>query len=128
MATAQTDKPIETVEELLEKANRAALAIKCQQSTEQSAAAPFIPDMNDDQLRKLAREKLSQALQAIDPVAQPGMTKALCAEVKDRLDGKPVQAINQTSTIAQLVMSVQPDVELLKRIKADLINGLVIDN
>lgn len=92
------------------------------------SAHVFIPDMDDNQLRKLAREKLSQALQAIDPVAQPGMTKALCAEVKDRLDGKAVQAINQTSTVAMLVQSVQPDVELLKRIKADLLNGLLIDN
>lgn len=46
----------------------------------------------------------------------------------DRKQGKPVQAINQTSTIAMLVQNLQPDVELLKRIKNDLINGMVIDN
>lgn len=88
----------------------------------------YIANLSDDDLRVLAREKLSQALQAIDPASQPELTRKLCAEVKDRLDGKPVQAINQTSTVAMLVQSVQPDVELLKRIKNDLINGLVIDN
>lgn len=56
----------------------------------------FTPDMTDDQLRKLAREKLSEALQAIDPVSQPAMTQKLCAEVKDRLDGKPMQMVHQT--------------------------------
>ncbi len=46
----------------------------------------------------------------------------------DRTKGKPVQAINQTSTIAMLVQGLQPDVELLARIKRDLVAGMVIDN
>lgn len=71
-----------------------------------AAVFKFIPDMDDDQLRKLSREKLSKALQAIDPIEQPAMTLKLCAEMKDRLDGKPGQAIDITGKIGivQLVL------------------------
>ena len=51
----------------------------------------FIAGMSDDELRSLAREKLSEALQFIDPATQPELTRKLCAEVKDRLDGRPAQ-------------------------------------
>lgn len=64
----------------------------------------FIPDLSDDELRTLAREKLSAALQHIDPLEHPEMTRKLCAEVKDRLDGKPTQAIKQTTDININVM------------------------
>ena len=59
----------------------------------------FIPDMTDDQLRKLAREKLSGALQAVDAVLQPELTRKLCAELMDRLDGKPAQAMTLDATM-----------------------------
>lgn len=93
-------------------------------------AKAFIPDMDDDQLRKLAREKLSMALQAIDPVKQPELTKKLSAEVKDRLDGKPAQSITSTvhSTVAMLVANVKTDDMLLARIKQDLLDGKLAIN
>ncbi len=64
----------------------------------QTKAGSFLPNLTDDELRTLAREKLSQALQAVDPVTQPELTRKIAAEVKDRLDGKPMQM--QQSLIA----------------------------
>lgn len=63
------------------------------------SVSTFIPDLDDQSLRKLAREKLSEALQAIDPRAEPELTRKLCAEVKDRLDGKPGQQITMDATL-----------------------------
>lgn len=95
-----------------------------------TAAKEFIPNLDDDALRSLAREKLSMALQAIDPVKQPELTKKLSAEVKDRLDGKPAQSITSTvnSTVAMLVANVKTDDALLARIKQDLISGKLAIN
>jgi hypothetical protein len=55
----------------------------------------YRPNLTDDDLRKLAREKLSEALQVVDPASQPELTRKLCAELMDRLDGKPSQVITQ---------------------------------
>lgn len=68
-------------------------------------AKGFVADMTDDELRKLAREKLSKALQAIDAVNQPEMTRKLCAELMDRLDGKPGQAITMDATVRQVTVN-----------------------
>ena len=65
----------------------------------------FLPDLTDDELRKLAREKLSKALQAIDAVSQPEMTRKLCAELMDRLDGKPGQAITMDATVRNITVN-----------------------
>lgn len=65
----------------------------------------FIANLSDDELRSLAREKLSEALQAIDAVAQPELTRKLCAEVKDRLDGKPAQAVTLDATVRQVIVN-----------------------
>jgi hypothetical protein len=65
----------------------------------------FIKDMSDDDLRKLAREQLSKALQAVDAVSQPEMTRKLCAELMDRLDGKPGQAITMDATVRQITVN-----------------------
>lgn len=65
----------------------------------------FIPDMDDAQLRKLAREKLSGALQAIDPLLQPELTRKLCAELMDRLDGKPAQAVTLDATVRNITVN-----------------------
>jgi len=87
----------------------------------------FIPDMDDEQLRKLAREKLSEALQAIDPVAQPAMTRVLCAEVKDRLDGKPSQAISMDATLRQI--TVTANIRFTDELPLQVVgNNQVIDN
>lgn len=85
MAKSQILTGNETLQELLESAN----SIKMPRT----AAKPFLPNLTDDELRSLAREKLSEALQAIDAVSEPEMTRKLCAEVKDRLEGKPAQAM-----------------------------------
>lgn len=62
----------------------------------------FVPNLSDEQLRSLAREKLSEALQAINPLEQPEMTRKLCAEVKDRLDGKPAQSMQIDGTMRSI--------------------------
>ncbi len=71
----------------------------------QAEVAQFIPNMTDDDLRKLAREKLSEALQAIDPRDEPELTRRLCAEVKDRLDGKPGQAVTIDQTLRHITLN-----------------------
>lgn len=83
---------------------------------------PFTPHMDDDSLRKLAREQLSRALQAVDAVVQPEMTRKLCAELLDRLDGKPGQAINLDATIRQV--TVNASVEFIK----PLVEGSIIEH
>lgn len=63
---------------------------------EQSRVMPvYVPNLTDDELRHLCREKLSEALQLIDPRTQPELTRKLVAEQRDRLDGKPAQVITQ---------------------------------
>ena len=100
---------------------------KEQRQTAVVSVKAFIPDMDDEQLRKLAREKLSEALQAIDPVAQPAMTRALCAEVKDRLDGKPSQAISMDATLRQI--TVTANIRFTDELPLQVVgNNQVIDN
>lgn len=65
----------------------------------------YIPNLSDDQLRKLSREKLSQALQAIDPTNQPALTQKLSAEVLDRLDGKPGQSVTLDANIRTVTVN-----------------------
>jgi len=55
----------------------------------------YVPDLTDDELRKMAREKLSEALQMVNPLSHPELTRKLCAELMDRIDGKPAQVITQ---------------------------------
>ena len=95
---------------------------------EQKPAFQFVPNLSDDELRLLTREKLSAALQAIDPVAQPGMTKALCAEMKDRLDGKPAQAVELTGKNggAVEVKDITP-LETARRVAFLLASAPVVD-
>jgi hypothetical protein len=50
-------------------------------------------------------------------------------EYFDRIRGKAAISITQNSTVAMLVASVQPDVELLRRIKQELLDGTItLDN
>lgn len=85
-----------------------------------SEAKPLIPDMTNDELRKLAREKLSMALQAVDPLEQPEMTRKLCAELMDRLDGKPMQQQVLDMTMKASVVSLHAtDREILQQFLLD---------
>ena len=47
----------------------------------------------------------NEALQAIDPKSQPAMTRALCAEVKDRIDGKPGQAVTLDANLRYVTVN-----------------------
>jgi hypothetical protein len=85
----------------------------------------FTPQtLTDDELRSLAIEKLSHALQAIDPLTQPEMTRKLCAEVKDRLDGKPGQQITMDQNLN--VVTVNAQISFVKALP--LIDAKVIEN
>ncbi len=59
---------------------------------------PFVPDMSDDELRKLAREKLSAILQGMDHNTTPSLLLNVVREVMDRIEGKPMQ--RQQSMVA----------------------------
>ena len=94
-------------------------------------AKTFIPDLSDDDLRKLAREKLSEALQAIDPATQPELTRKLCAEVKDRLDGKPAQQVTVDQTLR--TVNVIANISFIPARREEVLcspvnNAQVIDN
>ncbi len=89
-----------------------------------AAVKAFVPDLTDDELRKLAREKLSEALQAIDAVEQPGMTLKLCAEVKDRLDGRPTQAMTVDQNLN--VVNVHATIRYV-RAGVDILENGVVD-
>lgn len=75
----------------------------------------YIPDMDDAELLNLSREKLSRALQAIDPVKQPEMTRKLAAEVADRIIGTPIQRIRDTR---------KDDNDIIERAKWLIASGL----
>lgn len=87
-----------------------------------TASKDFIAELSDDQLRKLAREQLSMALQAVNPIHQPEMTRKLCAELLDRLDGKPGQAITMDANVN--VVTVNATVEFIRASR----DNLVIDH
>lgn len=110
MARKQTDPPLKPIEQALAEANAQFFAERRNRS--------YVADMTDDQLRKLAREKLSEALQSVDPVGQPAMTQKLCSELMDRLDGKPMQMVHQTGDHA-----VQPTTINITYVSAPLTNG-----
>lgn len=91
----------------------------------------IIPDLTDNELRKLAREKLSAAIQAVDAIDQPELTRRLCAELMDRLDGKPGQAITMDAKMQ--VVTVNANIEFIpvkrdKVIQGAVSNPQVIDN
>ena len=52
-------------------------------------------NLSDDELRKMAKEKLSVLLQGIDPLASPSLLLSVAREVLDRLEGKATQRIEQ---------------------------------
>lgn len=94
-------------------------------STNTPPAEPLtIPSLSDDDLRSIAREKLSQAIQTIDPVKQPELTRKLCAELMDRLDGKPVQKQVIDGDMRPVIQIVQfGDVKSLEMLHDDRIQN-----
>jgi len=112
----------------LDPANYTMKPPKSAPQTPLAAPKAFIPDMSDDELRKLSREKLSEALQAVDAVTAPEMTRKLCAELMDRLDGKPaqIQTVDMSVRGALISFSTSDD-EILRQYMLqngkNLING-----
>jgi hypothetical protein len=52
-------------------------------------------NLSDDDLRELAREKLSALLQYLDPIRSPSLLLSVAREIMDRLEGRPTQRIIQ---------------------------------
>lgn len=97
-----------------------------EQMPAQNSAFKFVENLSDDELRLLAREKLSEALQAINPQEQPELTRKLVAEVKDRLDGKPGQQITVDQNLN--VVTVNAQIQFVKAQPVIESNALVIEN
>ncbi len=55
----------------------------------------IVEALNDDQLRAMAKDKLSALLQSIDAKSSPSLLLSVAREVLDRLEGKPTQRIEQ---------------------------------
>lgn len=51
--------------------------------------------LSDEELRTMAKEKLSALLQSIDAKQSPSLLLSVAREVLDRLEGKPTQRIEQ---------------------------------
>lgn len=60
------------------------------------AESKYIPDLTDDDLRKLARERLSEVLQTVKGSIQPDLAIRAVNAVLDRLDGRPSQSVAMT--------------------------------
>lgn len=69
-------------------------------------AVESLPNLSDDDLRHLAREKLSALLQSLDPKTSPSLLLSAVREVMDRLNGKPRQQID-TTLKGEMVTTIQ---------------------
>lgn len=59
------------------------------------ASRKIAQGLSDEELRTMAREKLSELLQAIDARTAPSLLLSVVREVLDRLEGRPTQRIEQ---------------------------------
>ncbi len=66
-----------------------------QLSSDSSIIKANVRNLNDDELRTMAREKLSELLQSIDPQTSPSLLLSVAREVMDRIEGRPTQRIEQ---------------------------------
>lgn len=80
----------------------------------------IVAGLSHDEIRQMAWEKLSEALQAVDARRYPDTAVRLSNAVLDRLDGKPVANVNLNTT-TMLVANTKADASLLKRIRQELI-------
>lgn len=64
-------------------------------NTAQSPVNAIADGLTDDELRTMAREKLSTLLQTISNQSHPSLLLSVCREVMDRIDGKATQRIEQ---------------------------------
>lgn len=83
----------------------------------------FQKDMTDEDLKKLAKEKLSYLLQGVDAETSPSLLLSVCREIMDRIEGKPTQRIEQkvehTSKLASTEMTNDQLIAALRKAEAD---------
>lgn len=84
--------------------------------------------LTDDELRTMAKEKLSALLQSIDAKKSPSLLLSVAREVLDRLEGKPTQRIEQkvehsSKSNANEMTNEQLMLALLKAQEAGLLPG-----
>lgn len=67
--------------------------------------AKVVDDMNDDELRALTRKKLIGLLESDD--TKGGTLLAVCREVLDRIDGKPIARTEASLDVRQVTLEVK---------------------
>lgn len=84
------------------------------------------PNLTDDELRAMAREKLSQLLQSIDAAKQPSLLLSVAREVMDRIEGKPTQRIEQkVEHSSNLASSEMTNEQLIQQLRLAMDKGLL---
>lgn len=67
--------------------------------TPPAAVKTLIKDMSKDDLRSLAIETISEALQSVNATLEPELAIKIANAALDRIDGKPGQAVTMVSTV-----------------------------
>lgn len=90
-----------------------------------SIAAPL--SLTDEELRTMARDKLSALLQSIDAKQSPSLLLSVAREVLDRLEGKPTQRIEQRVMNVKAPPSEMTNEQLLIALRTAEDKGLLPD-
>lgn len=96
-----------------------------------STSSDYRPNLTDDELCLMAREKLSELLQGMDARTAPALLLSVAREVMDRIEGKPGQAITFDANLR--VVNVNANIEFIQPARDKVIDGpvgntKVIDN
>lgn len=94
--------------------------------TPPAAVKDFIPNLTLDELHTLSQERLSEAIQFVDPKKDPELCRKLYAEIKDRRDGRPKQSMELTGKDGEplSVRLLAAQQRLLKDITPNIIEHL----
>ncbi len=98
------------------------------------ATNPQSPALSVDDVKAMTQAERDEAILLRLSILALTSTEAKAVvstakEYFDRMRGKAAISITQNSTVAMLVASVQPDVDLLRRIKQELLDGTItLDN
>lgn len=101
--------------------------IPANERDDETSTRPVIrPNLTDDELRTMAREKLSELLQAIDANKHPSLLLSVLRETMDRIEGRPTQRIEQkVEHSSKLASSELTNQQLLAMLQQASIAGLL---
>lgn len=89
---SQLDNNGKSLEEVAREVNAAA-------QTPLAAPKDIIRGLTKEELRELALETISEALQSVNATVDPEMAIKIANAALDRIDGKPGQAVTMVSTV-----------------------------